>query len=63
MQELYVFHFLDSVLRLIAFKISQSHLPGFEGFRLGTPDGHNTREIVTKHLSSFPGMVVASDLM
>ncbi|KAG5761669.1 hypothetical protein H9Q72_010223 [Fusarium xylarioides] len=40
--------------------ISQSHLPGFEGFRLGTPDGHNTREIVTKHLSSFPDEVTAA---
>ncbi|XPS78858.1 hypothetical protein M3J09_010861 [Ascochyta lentis] len=40
--------------------ISQSHLPGFEGFRLGTPDGHNTREIVTKHLTSFPDEVTAA---
>ncbi|KAK2016900.1 cytochrome P450 [Colletotrichum eremochloae] len=31
-----------------------AHLPGFEGFREGTPDAHRSRDVVKRHLTNCP---------
>ncbi|KAK2047300.1 cytochrome P450, partial [Colletotrichum somersetense] len=31
-----------------------AHLPGFEGFREGTPDAHRSRDIIKRHLTACP---------